>query len=43
MIFIRGIKMDKNAIIWIKAKKLQSSQFYINEDKLNLLKKKNYN
>ena len=31
--------MDKNTIIWIEAKKLQPSQFYINEDKLNLLKR----
>lgn len=31
--------MDKNEIIWIEAEKLQPSQFYINEDKLNLMKK----
>jgi GNAT superfamily N-acetyltransferase len=39
MILVRGIRMDKNEIIWIEAEKLQPSQFYINEEKLILLEK----
>lgn len=31
--------MEENKILWVKANKLQPSQFYINEDKLNLLKR----
>lgn len=30
--------MDENKIIWVKAKELQPSQFYINEDSLNILR-----
>lgn len=31
--------MDKNKLIWVEARKLQPSQFYINENKLALLEK----